>query len=314
LENDSMDKDDLEGLSDQERAALEEVDEDEATLRAIAAKEGPTDDDEDDEEAGKGADKGEEDADEAAKKEEGAADPEAKKDEPAASPAPTEAPKDDQPAVVFTATAPEDAADQIKALRAEKAVEFKKLMDGEITPEEYSAKEDAILGQIDAIQTEITTANVATKLTLENAQRSYLGKVNALLDTAKKDEGIDYRAPENKGLHEQLDRAVKFLANDPANADKPEQWFLDEAHAMVKARNGLGKTAAAPAPDVTKGKTNAGKAPNLSGLPPTVRNVPAAADSDDGGEFAHLSTLSGMALERELSKLSPEQQQRYLET
>jgi hypothetical protein len=300
---------DAAGLSDQERAAMEDDTEDEASLKAIVGKAAPGDDAEDD----AGADKGEEDAEAAEAKEGKDDEPEAAaKVQPEAKPEPevkAEA-KPEQPAVVFTATAPDDAADQIKALRGEKAAEFKKLMDGDITPEQYSEKEDQILGKIDAIQTEITTANVATKLTLENAQRSYLGKVNALLNSARDNEGIDYRAKENEALHGELDRTVKWLASDPANADKPEQWFLDEAHQMVKTRHGLGKsTAAAPA----KPGTKAGKAPDVSGLPPTLRNMPAAADSEDGGEFSHLSTLSGMQLERALSKLSPEEQQRYLE-
>jgi hypothetical protein len=312
-----MDEDDLEGLSDQERAALQGESEDEATLKAIAGKEEP---------AGKGDDKAEEDegddgpaAKGATEKEEEGDDPDkAKKDdkgEPTkdAEPAKAEPEKKESPAradepAAYTIAAPEDAAEQVKALRSEKAAAFKQLMDGEITPEEYSAKEDEILGKIDTIQRQVTAATVATEITMQNAQRSYLGKVNALLDAAAR-EGVDYRKDE--ALHGELDRTVKWLASDAANADKPEQWFLDEAHAMVKARHGLGK---APEPRQDKAATKAGRAPDLSGLPPTVRNVPAAADSDDGGEFAHLSTLKGMQLERALSKLTVEEQQRYLES
>jgi hypothetical protein len=305
---------DTAGLSDQERAALQEDSEDEATLKAIVGKAGPEGDDadegdDDEADAGKADAKGEAD--------DGAAD-DAEGADPAKAAAAAEPEKKDEPAkavvehqpVVFTATAPEDAAEQIKALRTEKATEFKKLMDGEITPEEYSAKEDEILGKISAIDREVTTANVATKLTLENAQRSYFERVNRLLDSAKADEGIDYRG--NKVLHAALDATVRDLATDPANADKPEAWFLQTAHQMVKDSFNLSKPAPKDDP-ADKKKTAAGKAPDLSGVPPTVRSIPAAADSEDGGEFAHLGTLKGMQLERAVALMTPEQQQRWAE-
>jgi hypothetical protein len=333
---------DLAGLSEQERAALTEVDDDEATLRAIADKKLPAgddtvagggagndtvaggakvpgDDDLDEEDTGKGKPADEAAAAEAAATAAAEAATKAKEGMQAAAPAASAA--EAQP-VVFTASAPEDADAQIKALRTEKATEFKRLMDGEITPEQYSAKEDEILGKITEIDRAVTKAETATEFTVQQAQRSYIGKVNATLDRAKSEDGIDYRAPENKALHEDLDRTVKFLANDPSNADKPEQWFLDKAHAMVKAMHGLGKagaatgaaeTSAASAAAAQATQTRSGKGPDLSGIPPSLRNVPAAAGSDDGGEFAHLNTLTGMALERAIAKMTPEQQQRWAE-
>jgi hypothetical protein len=290
LEKTDMDEDDLEGLSDQERAALEEESEDESSLKAIVGDEDEDDksDDKDDQDEGK---------------DDPAADPAkdvaaAQEPEPKAGKALVE----HQP-VVFTAAAPEDADAQITALNAQKADAFKQLMDGELSPEEYSAKDSEISGQIRAIEREVTTANVATKLTLENAQRSYFEKVNRLLDAAK-DEGIDYRG--NKVLHHALDATVKELAADPENADKPESWFLQTAHKAVKDSFGLGKERQDPA-------KKTGRAPDLSGLPPSLRNVPAAAESDDGGEFAHLNGLKGMKLEQAVAKMSPEQQQRWAE-
>ena len=296
-----MDEDDLEGLSDQERAALEEESEDESSLKAIVGDEDEDDksDDKDDQDDGKDdlagdhAKDNKDDAADPAKDVAAAQEPEPKADK---------ALVEHQP-VVFTAAAPEDADAQIAALNAQKAEAFKQLMDGELSPEEYSAKDSEISGQIRAIEREVTTANVATKLTLENAQRSYFEKVNRLLDAAK-DEGIDYRG--NKVLHHALDATVKELAADPENADKPESWFLQTAHKAVKDSFGLGKERQDPA-------KKTGRAPDLSGLPPSLRNVPAAAESDDGGEFAHLNGLKGMKLEQAVAKMSPEQQQRWAE-
>jgi hypothetical protein len=62
----------------------------------------------------------------------------------------------------------------------------------------------------------------------------------------------------------------------------------------------------------------AGKAPDLSKIPPNISRAPAAAASktgadDGGGEFAHLESLSGMALEKAVARLSPDQQARWAE-
>lgn len=323
-EHDSM------GLSSAEIAAMAETSDDEASLRAIADREAPagtaaaaTDDaaagddgpDDDDDAQDNGGDATDGAAAQAV------LDAAAAAAKPATDVKPdTQAAAADDPAALreeqpfgFTANAPEDAQEQITALNAQKAEAFKKLMDGELSPEAYSATESEVAGKVADIQRQLTISETAARMTTEHAQRSYLGKVNALLDRAAKDEGIDYR--KDPKLHAELDRAVKFLAGDSENADKSEQWFLDEGHAMVKARHGLGKPGNAvdkPAADADKGKT--GKAPDLSGVPPSLRNAPPAASSDDGGEFAHLDNLKGLALERALAKLNPEQSARYLES
>jgi hypothetical protein len=301
--------DDLAGLSEAERAALAEPDENEESLRAIAGKETPDDKAPPDDKAATnaGADDTAETGDEAVDD----------KNKPAAAPAPTNAPAttpapppEVQEPVAYSVLAPEDADDKIKALRTEKAGAFKKLMDGDMSPEEYSVVEDRVLGDISNIERQVTVATTAAELTMQNAQRSWLQRVNATIDSALKNDGIDYRA--NKELNEQLDRGVKFLANDPANADKPEQWFLDEAHAMVKARNGIAKPATSgPAASPPASTSRAGKAPDLSGVHPNIARQPAAADSDDGGEFSHLNGLTGMALERAVAKMTPDQQDRW---
>lgn len=309
----AQEKDDLFGLSEQERAALADTtDDDEAALRSIAGKELPAGATEVEKPAAADAAAAEGEVEEVV-------DPETPKPTPAPSPAPapaeTPAPSpapvaEVQDPVAYSVTAPEDADDKIKGFRAEKADAFKKLMDGELSPEEYSAIEDRVLGQISDIERQLTVATTAAELTMQNAQRSWLQRVNILMDTAKRDDGVDYRA--SKEMHEQLDRAVKFLANDPANGDKSEQWFLDEAHAMVKARHGIAKPAAAPGPAAAPvAATRSGKAPDLANVPPNIARQPAAADSDDGGEFSHLRDLQGMALERAIAKMTPEQQDRW---
>jgi hypothetical protein len=167
-------------------------------------------------------------------------------------------------------------------------------------PRSTAPRKTEMLGKISDIERQVTVATTAAELTMQNAQRSLPGqRVNALMDAAKKDDGIDY-ARATRTCTSALDRTVKWLANDPANADKPEQWFLDEAHAMVKARTAWAsqppRRAAAGRRPLQRGPRG-GKAPDLRHAA-QHRACPRRPDSDDGGEFAHLDNLTGMALER----------------
>ena len=102
-----------------------------------------------------------------------------------------------------------------------------------------------------------------------------------------------------------LDSQVKILANDAANNRRPASWFLEEADRLVRSRfNVAGEQ---------KPKTPGNRQPDLSVVPKTLSNLPAADLSEtDSGEFAYLEKLDGIALEAALRKLTPEQEQRYL--
>lgn len=120
-----------------------------------------------------------------------------------------------------------------------------------------------------------------------------------------------------------LDRAVRDLAADPANANRSGIWFLNEGNRMVRERFNL-----APADTGNKGNGGDGKEgdgkdkgkgkggerkPNLAEIPPTLSGLPAAEGTDTGAdEFSYLDKLTGMELESALARLTPEQTERYL--
>jgi hypothetical protein len=112
-----------------------------------------------------------------------------------------------------------------------------------------------------------------------------------------------------------LDRAVRDLANDPANASRSGMWFLNEADRLVRERFNLpadGGNKGGDGKDKGKGKGGERK-PDLSNLPPNIGNLPAAESSETGAdEFSYLDKLSGMELESALARLTPEQTERYL--
>lgn len=86
----------------------------------------------------------------------------------------------------------------------------------------------------------------------------------------------------------QWDRCVKFLGSDPANTDKDGRWFLQEALRMVAARHGAGNGAEA--------------------------GHRGAVAREHDGRSPNLDRLSGLALERALAQLSPEEADAWLDS
>lgn len=136
---------------------------------------------------------------------------------------------------------------------------------------------------------------------------------------------VDQRA---QAKHEEFVQAATAFLSQPENQmfqqGTPEWAALDaqiihlqtnhpnmpSTEVMQRARQAavaLLVIADAPKPTETKPK----RADTHINIPPTLGNMPAA-ESNSGGEFSHLDNLTGVALERAVSKLSPEQQRRYL--
>lgn len=193
-----------------------------------------------------------------------------------------------------------------------------KLDEGEIELKDF-VKEDRTLS---AQETEL-------KLNLRDAENA--AKYNKVLDEKDIEVGkavwqtqIDsfFANASNKiyvdqpELNTELDKAVKYLANDQDNATRKGEWFLSEANALVRARfpSKFASTAVTePAAKVVN--TDQSRKPNLSNIPKTLASLPAAEISETGNvEFAYLEKLEGVQLEQELAKISkdPAKEARYL--
>lgn len=301
-------------LSPEERAAMLEDAEDDAA----AAKKVAGDDDEDDKDDGKkpaAAKKDDDDGedDDSNDDEDGEDDAAAKAAQDAADSAATSAADAaktvDQAAqhepIKLDLTAVDTNYNKaLEAMDTAKAAEFKKLMDGEITAEDYSKFESKYLRDRDAAAAE------------RNDAAAWYKEINAFMNDVLKSDGINY-ATDGK-MNAAFDRWVRTLGQDPDNAHRDGSWFLKEAHAMVKLQYHIGDSKPAqsdkPGKEAEKQDKPKGRAPNTSNLPPTLGRLPAAADSEaaDEGEFAHIDKLKGMDLELALRKMTPEQEERYL--
>lgn len=192
----------------------------------------------------------------------------------------------------------QEFSDSKKALRAQ-------LANGDIDMDAYEDQKDAIVAQEQALREQNLKATIASEQAEQAAQdrwkweqeRFFADKSNAIYNDAL-----------TMGM---LDMAVKQLAQDPKNAARTAPWFLAEADKLVRERTGATRTEATKTDP--KKETEAKRKADLSKVPKTLSNLPAAELNDTGtDEFAHLDNLSGLKLEVAIAKMTPAQQARYL--
>lgn len=193
----------------------------------------------------------------------------------------------------------EDFEAKMVEIKAAKADLREQLNNGDIDLDQYEAKKDEI-------------ADVETALRIKQAAAENAARQNEHIDAERwKWEQEQFFGDKKNAIYQDkivlaaLNAAVIDLANDPKHANQKGTFFLTEADRIVRERFNIGN-----APANNGGKPD--RKPDLSKIPKTLSNLPAAAtDNENGGEFSHLDKLSGMDLERALAKLSPEQAERY---
>lgn len=300
--------DELAGLSESERAALEDDGEDEEILKSIASEDEQGDDekeedddlpdgdvktsadedDEHDEGEGEGADAAGADGD---------ADPGVTP--PAAPAAPREeAPPEFQPQ--FTAAVPEDLAARLEGVNQRFGELQQKLEDGEISVADYVVQNQALVDE-----------RMALKLAEEQAKWADAQNKNVEAQRWKWDVDRFYESEAAKIYKDPilggaLDMALRQLVSEPANEKRSGAWLLAEADRLVRERMNLGST---QRPNPARKDD---RHPDLSSVPKTLANLPAAELSETGtDEFAYLDKLTGMALEDAVSRMSEEQKERW---
>lgn len=333
-------KDELAGLSEEERAALAEgegQDQDDVdALKEIAG------DGEDTQEGGDGEDEGDAGDDEGeegeaeAEDKDGGEKPDQKKeaakdgqdtakgakgDDTVQGAGADDAGNDEPPEVVtprYVAPPVKDYAEQVGVINAEEGKLLADYKAGDIEDADFFAKKADIQGRRDDLLARKLKGEFSAEFNEQMAAQQWQFEVQHFMRQAKR-EGVDYNAAENKEAKAALDRAVKVLADDPANTEKDGEWFLSEAHEIVKGRFKLGVPANNSSDDKgekpgAKDGKKASRKPDLKTVPKTLGGLPAVTDTDTGGtdpEFAGLDKLDGMELETAVAKMSPAQQDRW---
>ena len=177
----------------------------------------------------------------------------------------------------------------------------KQFEDGEIDLPEY-------LDQRDAITEARIAQNLSAQMAEQAAERAWQDANTAFFERYP-----EYSAKANPRRFGVLQAVLDQTATDPANAGLSYDALLMTAKANLEDAIGAPKEADPTNKEADKPKPRL--VSDRSKLPPSLKDIPAAAaPPGGGGEFTGLDKLSGMDLEAAVARLSPEQQKRWAET
>lgn len=273
----SVSSDELAGLSDEERAALNDgsAPDERDLLKALLE-----DEDED------GQDLDDEDDDPA----EDEADDEVEPAPITAAPLPEFHP-------VYQASPVADYAERMAQIAAANKEIAQGYENGDFDLEEFQLRQR----KLTELEWELREANLKATLAAEQRQQG-------LAQRWQWEQDRFFGMPEHKAYREDpvigpaFGAAVQLLAADVANDAKPMSWFLEEADRITRSRFRVGPETTAP----RRGRSRPAGPPTLGGLP-------AAAIPETGvDEFSKLDRLGGMELEMALAKLTSAEADRYL--
>lgn len=325
-------------LSDAERAAIAEPQDDAESLEAIAGEDNDEDKGEDgaeveegeaEEEAGdakKGADKDK--ADDTDKKGD---DDKSKEKSATADDADDDADDDaaaDERAGPSAADRVKEIQGKVKDLETQREALDKKFDDGDIEAAEHRKETRALEREIRTLENEATGIEARAQALVDHNQRQWEG------DCARFFALPGNEVYKTKAGISAIDDAVKNFVSEANLKKHPERarmsgtQVLEAADRRVRKELGLPARAGAPKTDkeptaaekeaaaaAEKAKNLRGRRPDLKSVPKTLAHAPAADATDgegDGDEFAAIDKLQGLEQEAAIARLSPAAQERYL--
>lgn len=235
----------------------------------------------------------------------------------------------DAPAPILVAEMPENAEARMKEFGEKKTSLLEQHENGDITTKEYQTQLDALNKEERALEREIDKATTAQELHQQQQINHWMGQVKHF--TTK----IHDEYAKSKARYQALDMFVREVGSDPANANLSGPQILEKAHAKVIADLGeapkaktttttaaaaAAKTGATTDPKAKAKELNAAGRP-LKGSkaepPKTLRDAPAAAanDTGDSGKWAALDRLQETdpeAHENMVMRMSADERDQYL--
>lgn len=213
-------------------------------------------------------------------------------------------------APVFKAELPADYDEKVQANQAAEADAWTKFENGDLTRTELQAELSRINTERQSLHDLKLKADISESMGAQTTEQQWQSAVDrAARHYAKAEQGgVDYAKDDAKRAD--WDQFVKVLASNPANENKPMEWFLHEAHKRVLALHGLARSE--PVKRETPADANARRKPNLPSTPPNLAHVPGGdGPGDVGSEFADIDSLEGEDLEAAIASMSPAQRARY---
>ena len=211
----------------------------------------------------------------------------------------------DTSAPILVVNAPEDAEGKLQEISTKKEELLAKFDDGDITTKEYQAELDALNKQEREVEWGIEKAKLAAEIEAQRQANDWKATVDNFIR-----ENPRFSPEKSPSMYQLLDIEVRRVAglDEFKNRTDPAAGREILAKANENIAKDLGFEAAKPAGN----KTPANK-PNL---PPNLANIPAADQNDtQGGKYAVLDRLAGsdpIAYEEALMKLPEADRNAYL--
>ena len=218
----------------------------------------------------------------------------------------------------YVAELPADYVQKVAEVNARIAEIDVKFHDGRMSPEERQEQMRTANAERDALLATSIKAQIAKEMQ-DQSERDAAARVEAELEASKKTweqtvdgfisgkpDSVDYAADEAK--HNSLNTYVKALAADPDNEGKPMVWYLQEAHALVKAKHGVATINQAPA-DVKQADPAKPTSPinTLSDLPggltPAKNEIEALEQVSGAALTNRFQNMTAAQIDAELAKL-----------
>lgn len=211
----------------------------------------------------------------------------------------------------YEAKLPDDFEQKVAGLAQREAELKRQFREGEIEFDEYESQRDTLTQEREALTIARAKAEISQEMTAQTAEQQWRSTVNRFLDTAAKDGGLDYRKDAAK--MGDLDLFVRTLAQRAEFADKPPEWFLQEADRRVRALHGIAAPAGGQAtPRDPAAEAMARRTARASDAPRTLAQVPGSdGPGDVGSQFADLDSLDGNDLEAAIARMTPAQREKF---
>jgi hypothetical protein len=205
---------------------------------------------------------------------------------------------DDAPEVVlprYRAPAVEGYDEKMAALDTRQVEAVSRFKAGDSELDDLLAEQS----RIEAERRSLSQAKLKHEISMESEQQAagqgWQRDIQTFFGWAKRTKGVDYAA--NRSLNAALNQTVKDLASAQdkdgnfINDGKSSRWFLREAHRQVMEGIGRGSRRGAGDDDVHGDDRH---------------------ETRGRADFARLDDLDGLDLEDELSKMTPEEEERWL--
>lgn len=219
----------------------------------------------------------------------------------AAQPDPEPDPEQPEPVAMpaYKAELPADHKAQRTELLKAKADAMRKLMDGEMTAEEFASEEMRVTEALEDLAAARIRAETLQEANTQSQQVYQARTIQRLIAKTKAE--VDYAT--DTAAQQQFDTSLRVLAAQPANVGKDFADLAEDAHKMVKAMRGIAQAPKQPAAD----RKPAGD------VPVTLRSLPSASTPNTGGVIEQIARLKGPAYEAAYAKLTPAQQAALLD-